>query len=375
MPPRTLPSPRLVPFQKTSTSSVTTLNSNGIHLGTNTHWNYNDLPNGHVAIIGASGSGKTQTLKAIAWELFKKQECQIIIVDFHGDQYLPHEKHIPLHANSEYGINPLMLNLDPEGGGPKIQAITVGQILKRNLQIGPNQEGLILDVLGELYARFGIKSVETWRNEPPNFSHVQNELEQRCRDGCKESQKLKLKLAATFTYGIFNRTNMPFNHPLIRVDMQKLPPEIGAIAAESLAKQLMDNHRLYGEAATPRTFIFIDEAKELSKSPALDRIVCDGRKYGLNLVVASQSERHLSPDVLSNTATKIVLPVDQVEVEKVAKKFRFAATRVSALKPLQALVRFGNDAKQTDIIPYYQRAEQHSHDVIPIEPTLLPLAE
>ncbi|WP_253276438.1 type IV secretory system conjugative DNA transfer family protein [Synechococcus sp. PCC 6312] len=160
--------------------------------------------------------------------------------------------------------------------------------MKRNLQIGPNQEGLILDVVGELYTRWGIKGIETWQNEPPNFSHVQTELNQRCKNGCKESQKLILKLAATFTYGIFNRANMPFDHPLIRVDMQKLPPEIGAIAAESLAKQLMDSHRLYGEAPSPRTFIFIDEAKELSKSPALDRIVCDGRKYGLNLVVASQ---------------------------------------------------------------------------------------
>jgi len=163
---RTLPSPRLVPMQK-PVSAVTTLNTNGIYLGTNTHWNYNDLPNGHVAIIGASGSGKTQTLKAIAWELAKKQQCQIIIIDFHGDQCLPNEKHIPLHANSEYGINPLTLNLDPEGGGPRIQAITIGQILKRNLQIGPNQEGLILDILGKLYQSWGIKGIETWRNEPP----------------------------------------------------------------------------------------------------------------------------------------------------------------------------------------------------------------
>ncbi len=36
----------------------------GIFLGENCHWNPAALPNGHVVAIGASGSGKTQTLKA-----------------------------------------------------------------------------------------------------------------------------------------------------------------------------------------------------------------------------------------------------------------------------------------------------------------------
>ncbi len=30
------------------------------------YWNPEALPNGHIVAIGASGSGKTQTLKAIA---------------------------------------------------------------------------------------------------------------------------------------------------------------------------------------------------------------------------------------------------------------------------------------------------------------------
>jgi type IV secretory pathway VirB4 component len=328
----------------------------GILLGIDAHWWPDKLSNGHVAVIGASGSGKTQTLKAIAYELTKQVDLRLVVIDFHGDQQLAGEVVYPLHMQSQCGINPLVLNLDPEGGGPKIQAISVAANLRKNLQIGPNQEGLIIQVLGEVYERFGINhNPVTWRQELPTFENFQKALEQRQQGGCKESEKLLLKLAATFAYGVFNREAVDLSPALVRLDLSKLPTTVGAIAAEALSKQLMDSHRLLGEAAVPRTYLFIDEAKELSKSPALDRVVCDGRKYGLNLVLASQSERHLSADVLSNTATKIVLPVDQVEVEKVAKKFRFSAEKVAKLQPLQALCRFGTEARLTNIIPYYGR--------------------
>jgi hypothetical protein len=71
--------------------------------------------------------------------------------------------------------------------------------------------------------------------------------------------------------------------------------------------------------------------------------------------MASQSERHLSADVIGNSSTKIVLPVDQTEVKKVSQKFRFSEKKVEALTPLNALCRFGKDAELLSIQPYYQR--------------------
>jgi hypothetical protein len=186
-------------------------------------------------------------------------------------------------------------------------------------------------------------------------------IEGRIENGCKESVKLKLKLAATFNYGVFSRHQPDLNEKHIRIDLSKLPPEIGAIAAESLAWQLMNQHRLMGEieGKLSKTYLFIDEAKELKKSPACDRIIADGRKYGLGLVLASQSERHLSPDVIGNSSTKIILPVDQTEVKKVANRFRFAEKKVAQLTPLTALCRFGTQAELVEILPYYRRIESN----------------
>ncbi|KJH70258.1 ATP-binding protein [Aliterella atlantica] len=350
----------------TTTLSKQIESGDGIHLGNGCYWNPEALPNGHIVAIGASGSGKTQTLKAIAYGLSRTYpDMQVILIDFHGDQKVLGETIYPLHMASPYGINPLLVNLDPEGGGPNLQAIAVAAVLKKALQLGPIQEGLMLDILAECYKRRSVfqEAPETWRNDPPNFDDVQQAIESRITYGCKDSQKLKLKLAATFQYGIFSRPTFPLEQKLIRIDLCKLPPALGAIAAESLARQLMDSHRLMGEieGKLPRTYLFIDEAKEMPKvsGSACDRIIADGRKYGLALALASQSERHLSLDVIGNSASKIVLPVDQTEVKRVSNKFRFAEGKVAGLAPLNALCRFGAHAEQVSILPYYQRVQIH----------------
>ena len=333
----------------------------GLQLGDIAYWNPEKLPNQHIVTIGASGSGKTQTLKAIALNLKNHYPTvNIYIIDFHGDQEIDGETYIPLNMMSEYGINPLIINPDPEGGGPNIQSIITTTTIKQTLGLGPVQEGKLLMVLKDLYKQAGIKQSErsTWELPPPNFSHLEEEIYKLAEDGDKDAQKLQLKLEATFQYGVFSRQQLPLleNGGVCRIDLSKLPSYIGSIAAESFATQLLVSHKLMGESKEHRTYLFIDEAKEMPKKDysALSRIMADGRKFGLGLVVASQSERHLSADVIGNSATKIVLPVDQTEVKKVASKFRFAESKVADLQPLQALIRMGKSAIASPIIPYYQ---------------------
>ncbi len=452
------------------TNNTPSTEGEGIHLGEGYYWNPEALPNGHIVAIGASGSGKTQTLKAIAYSLHTTYpQMQIILLDFHGDQEIIGETCYPIHMASPHGINPLVVNLDPEGGGPNLQAIQIAAILKKSLRLGPNQEGMLIEIIKTCYLKRGItqEKQDTWSLEAPNFDDIEEELNRRVatavkdegkkelaesinlnnlpvgkphtsgiyfifhqdklvyigaarniqkridghhhiryllkdqypgetveiryyehlsdwqeliklenyliqihqphlnqttlRTECKDSQKLKLKLAATFQYGVFSRPQPEFNEKLLRIDLSKLPTELRAIAAESLAWQLMNQHRLQGEiqGKLPRTFLFIDEAKEMPKKEgsACDQIIADGRKFGLALVLASQSERHLSADVIGNSSTKIVLPVDQTECKKVAKKFRFAEKKVAELTPLIALCRFGKEAELLEIMPYYQRLE------------------
>jgi hypothetical protein len=163
---------------------------------------------------------------------------------------------------SPHGINPLTVNLDPQGGGPNLQAIAVTATLRKSLRFGLNQEGLMLEILSKCYEDQGIiqSDVKTWTKTPPNFADLEQEIKDRIEDGCKESNKLLLKLAATLQYGVFTQEQPEFKEKHIRVDLSKLPPEIGAIATEFLALQVMNKHRLMGETEDklPRTYPFID---------------------------------------------------------------------------------------------------------------------
>jgi type IV secretory pathway VirB4 component len=360
--PKPLPNPTLKPNQTKKTT--TEPNKSGILLGDNVYWNPCVLPNGHIAIIGASGSGKTQTLKAIAYELPRFfPSVKIITIDFHGDQELPGERYYPLNMESPHGINPLVVDLDTKGGGPSLQAIAVSAILKKALTMGINQEGLAIDILTTCYKQRGIIQDEpaTWKLEPPTFADVRQEIEARIEDGCKESSKLALKLAAMFEYGIFTRPQPSLDAQIIRFDLSALGkvPGLGAIAAEALIKQIMDSHRIMGEieGKIPKSYIFIDECKEVKTSRTLNIILADGRKYGLGAVVASQSDKEISDEVIANSASKIVLGVDQTEVKRVSKRFRFAESLVGQLQPLEALVRMGTIGERCKIKAFYERIE------------------
>ncbi len=174
-----LPTPVLKPLQANNTPLI---EGEGIHLGEGYYWNLSALPNGHIVAIGASGSGKTQTLKAIAYSLHTTYpQMQVILLDFHGDQEIIGETCYPIHMASPYGINPLVVNLDPEGGGPNLQAIQIAGILKKSLRLGPNQEGMLIEIIKTCYQGRGITQEKqaTWSLEPPNFNDIQTQILKR----------------------------------------------------------------------------------------------------------------------------------------------------------------------------------------------------
>ncbi|MGK7872402.1 MAG: ATP-binding protein, partial [Xenococcaceae cyanobacterium] len=238
-------------------------------------------------------------------------------------------------------------------------------LLAKEYKIGTSQKAALKDIITQCYAVKGIfdEKPNTWKNAPPTFSEVEEELSQRLEEAESARDKQILeglgdKLSDVFTYGIFSKPQPDIFSPrLVRIDLSLLAKVEGlqAIAVNSLAKQLLDKHRILGTDHDEPRYLMVDESRTLANSQQANNIIRDGRKYKLSIGLFSQSERDLSADAVSNASTLMVLGVTPSDLKKVASKFRFSENKIANLNPLEALVRMGKEAHYIRIIPFFER--------------------
>lgn len=74
----------------------------------------------------------------------------------------------------------------------------------------------------------------------------------------------------------------------------------------------------WGQANQLRLAIVLDEAHRLAKDVTLPKLMKEGRKYGISIVVASQGLSDFHPDILGNAGTKVIFRTNYPESKKVA---------------------------------------------------------
>jgi len=129
--------------------------------------------NGHMMIVGGSGSGKTRLLKKII-EYLNNMGKQVYIIDFHGDINVPIQTHYKFSLrNSKYGLNPFEFEHDYENGGPVAQADIILNNFKNNFapSIGAIQKSVLKQFLVDCYRFVGIldEDTTTWNNTIPSI--------------------------------------------------------------------------------------------------------------------------------------------------------------------------------------------------------------
>jgi hypothetical protein len=344
------------------------------HMGSNkdgaVSWRPLALPNPHLLVVGGSGSGKSQTIKAIAYEL--RKATAVVVLDVHGDLALDGATTHELHFESEYGINPLVLSLDPKGGGPTAQREIVRTRLQRTFApMGSVQLGVLDDLLDRCYRGCGITQddQESWRREPPTFADLEGLLDEEIarKKNPERLQALKTKISPVFDCKIFSKPALPVAATgITRIDMSRLSLDVQFLASDVLLRHLFREAMLAGEAAEGelRYVFVVDEAKLLvarGKDDPLgiiNRLASEARKYGVGLLLASQDLDHFSRDILNNVATKLVLMHSETAIRATASKLLLEKEQLQALKePFVGLVKFGGSGwRRVKVQPYFTRA-------------------
>lgn len=318
--------------------------------GETVQWIPGEESNGFFLVLGSSGSGKTEALKAIGHGIVKAA-FPVLVLDFHGDFEFPGLNSVVLSssASSVYGVNPMELAWEgDEMLGFYDQLVSLVEMIRRAVpRLSHNQESVLMDAFREAYRRAGYHedSPLTWRNPAPTFRDVMYILEGWGRDPSKKHLRQSLPgciaaIRLEFNHPIFSRAKPITTEQLltcnVRIKLNQMADSVRCIAAETILRKVYRALRLHGplppnaidDTQRFRLFVMVDEAKILSTgrgdidSPEhiLNILFTEGRKFGVGAVLASQTSAHFGADVKSSASAWLIMkPMDSDEAKKNSK--------------------------------------------------------
>lgn len=327
-----------------------------------TFWTPGQECNGTFLVLGASGSGKTETLKTIGKHI-AEQAIPVFVLDFHGDVIFPGINTVLLSASisSIVGINPLELDTnDAMQTGLYEQREILLEMIRRVVRLGHKQHSLLREVIERAYRDRGILDdiPITWGYWPPSLPDVLSLLSERAEnDGTADERNLAKgcisAVSAVFGHPIFQRhyhlTTTDILRGNLRIDLSKINSDaIRYIVAETLLRKIFRVLRLHGhipvgpedDSERFRLFIVIDEAKILStyggdvNDPGhiLNILATEGRKFGIGLILASQMGEHFGHEVKANAGAWLVMkPLDDREAKRNAPNAHVSSQALTAL--------------------------------------------
>lgn len=321
------------------------------------------LANGHKVILGPTGSGKTTGLVNDCCRLLNGG-IPIAVLDPHCQALakLPIESRVISNGSNAFGINPLKLYFKEWGkrgldGQIDEKVKLINQCAGNGL--GHRERDILKTALRELYERSGLgidPPNEKWKC--PKMGQLIGLLEKYLDDPSKKDDKKSIAgalaaLRANFGNRVFNQDRFIEAKDFVsgkglHVDLSGLEGHEKGMVMEALMLDSWHTCREMGALPEPakndaerfRIFIIIDEAHLLNmgrnpdaKGGILDTIIREGRKFGICVVLATQSIDDLSDTVRKNAAAWMVFRLnDDAEARILARKFRVLPDAFLGLK-------------------------------------------
>jgi DNA phosphorothioation-dependent restriction protein DptH len=307
----------------------------------------------HMFILGIPGQGKSWALQRIVSES-ARQGVPSIILDFHGQFSDPNgvtfSRAKPLVFDASLGLpfSPFELGRSTGADVWKKNAYNVAEIVSHVCSLGEIQKNVVYDAIKTSYEESGFLDDDS---KLPTMSEVHEQIKkiENERKGVRNTSARCLPL---FEFGLFAEnieSRFSFSDAYrtgLVVDLHNLEIEATQNGAGSFVlRKLYKDMFSWGETDKLRLMVVLDEAHRLAKDITLPKIMKEGRKYGVAVIVASQSLQDFHPEVLENAGTKISFRLNHPQ-DKQARGFFKArphsedlALTLNSLKVGQALVQ------------------------------------
>jgi DNA helicase HerA-like ATPase len=98
--------------------------------------------------------------------------------------------------------------------------------------------------------------------------------------------------------------------------------EVKLAAGAFILRKIYNDMYSWGMSKEIRVLLVLDEAHLLAKNPTIPKLMKEGRKYGIAMMIVSQSIDDFSPEVPENAGTKIAFRTNFPSSKKVASMLR-----------------------------------------------------
>jgi hypothetical protein len=277
--------------------------------GSDVLWSVSTKGSPHAFVIGIPGQGKSVTTRKIIRD-FSEQDLPALVIDFHGDMAAdPPKGAIVLNAAEGLPFSPF--DPDVRKGRPiNTTAWEVAEVIGYVAKLGEIQRNHVYKALQRAYSDHGWTGTTEGTGVPSmeEFGDALEEVETGA-----QGKNARARLQPFTDFGLFaddaggHFTILNEERRGLIIDISQIGlEEVQRFAASFMLRRIHREMFSWGQDSTMKLAVVLDEAHRMAKDVTLPKIMKEGRKYGVGVVVASQSAHDFHADVIGNAGTKIV---------------------------------------------------------------------
>jgi hypothetical protein len=272
-------------------------------------WRVGTKGSPHAFVIGIPGQGKSVTTRKIIRD-FSRQGLPSLVFDFHGDMASePPAGSVVLNAAEGLPFSPF--EPDVALGRPiNTTAWEIAEVVGYVAKLGEIQRNHVYRALQAVYADHG------WEGTSPGSSIPSMEEFAEALEAVETGsagKNARARLQPFTDFGLFKddadgrfRILTEERHGWV-IDVSQLGlEEVQRFAASFILRRVYREMFTWPQDQTMKLAVVLDEAHRMARDVTLPKIMKEGRKYGVGVIVASQSAEDFHKDVLANAGTKIV---------------------------------------------------------------------
>lgn len=156
--------------------------------------------------------------------------------------------------------------------------------------------------------------------------------------------------------GIFRASPPPFAHraPVWNYKIKALGEAEKCLFVEFRLEEIFKQAMQAGKQTTVTNVVILDEAHLFmtdEEDHIINRIIREGRKYGLSLILASQSPDHFQKELLAGVGTKVILGLDRSYTSAVENKMGIKEQTLNFIQARKRMVvMFKRSGEKADVV-------------------------